>query len=136
MGRAPLNETLEQRLVRYSSFDANGCRNWRGWKQQGGYGQVRFRWRKMQAHRAAYEVWVGKIPEGMCVLHRCDNPVCINPDHLWLGTPTDNMRDCMTKGRWQPYVRVFDHTSLKATKPWLALGMSRSTWYRHGKGWH
>lgn len=51
------------------------------------------------AYRAAYEAWKEKIPQGMCVLHRCDTSICVNPGHLFLGTLTDNMRDASAKDR-------------------------------------
>lgn len=55
------------------------------------------------SHRLSYEMHIGEIPSGMRVLHRCDNPPCIRPDHLFLGTDLDNVRDATSKGRraWQ-----------------------------------
>lgn len=61
----------------------------------GGYGRVG----GQRAHRYAWTIAYGPIPNGLCVLHRCDNPPCVRPDHLWLGTQVDNMRDKTRKGR-------------------------------------
>lgn len=64
-----------------------------------GYGSFRKDRKHIYAHRAMWELWYGPIPVGMFVLHRCDNPPCVRPDHLFLGTQKDNLADCATKGR-------------------------------------
>lgn len=76
------------------------CIVWTGNCRPNGYGRVTISRRKsLSAHRLAYTLSVGEIPEGMHVCHRCDNRPCINPAHLFLGTALDNMRDKVAKGR-------------------------------------
>jgi hypothetical protein len=81
-----------------------GCWIWTGATVDGGYGQFSlgrdgYASVVQQAHRWSYEHFVGAIPDGMCVLHRCDTPACVNPEHLFLGTQSDNMADMRAKGR-------------------------------------
>lgn len=92
---------LHIRLLERVAFGVSECWHWRGVTNKFGYGRFSFAGRTQVAHRLSYETFRGPIPEGMSVLHRCDNPSCINPEHLWLGTYSDNRRDCLSKGRWR-----------------------------------
>ena len=78
----------------------NGCWEWTGVRNWMGYGRVSRAGRITSAHRIAYELSVAAIPDGLSVLHRCDNPPCCNPDHLFVGTVRDNAKDAVAKGRY------------------------------------
>lgn len=75
-----------------------GCWVWTG-TRIGGYGRLTVAGRTMLAHRYFFTITIGPIPTGMKVLHSCDNPPCVNPSHLWLGTQAENIRDMVVKGR-------------------------------------
>ena len=75
------------------------CWIWLGAKGWFGYGKLKRNGRIMPVHRFSYEIYVGPIPAGLLVLHKCDVPSCINPSHLWIGTSQDNTADKTAKGR-------------------------------------
>jgi len=79
-----------------------GCIEWGKYRDTNNYGMVAYRGRLRKASRVAWELVNGPIDIGMCVLHHCDNPPCINIDHLWVGTHAQNMADCKAKDRHTP----------------------------------
>lgn len=98
--------TLEDRFWNFVGENTNsGCILWKGSRNYFGYGCIKSDRAKsgvrrtLNSHRVSYELMVGPIPMGFEVLHSCDNPPCINPVHLFLGTHKDNMRDMWKKGR-------------------------------------
>lgn len=80
----------------------DGCMLWTGSKTLYGYGQFAHKKITTRSHRFSYIFHIGEIPKNLLVCHKCDNPSCVAPDHLFLGTPRDNMLDKMKKGkgRW------------------------------------
>lgn len=80
-------------------YDTNGgCWLWTGSPKGWGYGSIHTGGKNRAAHRASYEAHKGEIPPGLCVLHKCDVPACVNPDHLFLGSRADNVADRISKG--------------------------------------
>lgn len=102
------SETREQYLAalskKFNKFvvKKDGCWDWNATKNKQGYGSMLHRHKLMKSHRASYLIHKGEIPKGIFVLHSCDNSSCSNPEHLFLGTNTDNMRDMTKKGRNKP----------------------------------
>lgn len=93
------NKILE-RFWKKVTKQPNGCWEWQGWKDPDGYGMFRYACRKdTKAHRFSVMHLAGSDIKGKVVCHRCDNPGCVNPDHLFVGTQLDNIKDCFNKNR-------------------------------------
>jgi len=98
---------IEERDAFMSLVEVVGeCWLWKGATNSDGYGMLRFRGKKDGAHRVAYTLFRGEIAPRMFVCHTCDIPCCVNPDHLWVGTHAENMRDMVAKGRHNAAIRA------------------------------
>lgn len=106
--------SVEERLAAYSERNENGCLIWKRRRDRNGYGVIAYRGVARLAHRVAYEVACGPIPDGLMVCHHCDTPACVNPDHFFLGTAADNAADMVSKGRHNPKYGA-DHWRTKLT---------------------
>lgn len=96
----------------YKSFEVseNGCWIWKRAKSKAGYGMLVHLGKVVYAHRFSWSERNGEIPERMCVCHNCpggDNRLCVNPDHLWIGTGKQNIIDALRKGRLKPQSDTF-----------------------------
>ena len=87
----------------YLVIKQEGCWGWKGSIIRNNYGTVKYENKNLFSHRVSWIIYKGEIPKGMLVCHSCDNPICTNPEHLFLGTYKDNMQDMIKKGRagWQ-----------------------------------
>jgi len=100
------------------SGDPDSCWEWRRYREPNGYGKVSVWGKKILAHRYSYELFYGSVPVGLEVCHRCNNPGCVNPKHLYAGTRSQNMFDAVSAGTHYhgpggdpPHLRGADHPS-------------------------
>lgn len=125
-------DEIKARLLNGVGFvdDASGCWSWKTPTNRD-RGQINIGGKTHLACRVTWEVYRGEIPDGMHVLHACDNPRCVNPDHLWLGTHADNMADKKAKGRAHrlpgekhPMAKITDDDAREIYRLVVALGQS------------
>lgn len=95
----PRQSPMQRFMASYEVNHKTGCWMWTGGVESKGYGRIHINGKRVKGHQAAWILFRGPIPEGMCICHKCDTPGCVNPDHLFLGTMADNMRDKVKKGR-------------------------------------
>lgn len=95
-------ELIKQKFEEYVIKTDEGCWKWKGTTKGAGYGKLHLSDSFISAHRASWLIHYGEIPNNLCVLHKCDNPECTNPSHLFIGTSKDNTQDMIKKGRKNP----------------------------------
>lgn len=96
----PASKPIEDQIKgRICHDEKTGCWEWNGAKTSAGYGQIRHKNKALYVHIIMYKKYHGEDSKGREVLHKCDNPSCVNPDHLCAGSHLDNMHDAMKKGR-------------------------------------
>lgn len=98
--RGNIRDYLINKIINYSSKDhSTGCWNWNKGKSDRGYAEISINARKERANRISYQVFIDEVPPHLFVCHTCDNPGCVNPDHLYLGTHQDNVDDKLDRDR-------------------------------------
>jgi hypothetical protein len=105
--------------------EGNGCWEWTGCQDANGYGRFCLKGQRRLASRVSWMLHNGAIPEGLFVCHKCDNPPCVNPAHLFLGTAKDNMQDCKRKGRMR-HERKHSDEKLAEALALIASGVSQT----------
>lgn len=131
-----MNEKQQERFhTRYTVNEETGCWEWQGHRLPKGYGFFHVNDDNYLAHRVSYHNFVGPIKEGNCVCHSCDNPCCVNPEHLWQGSYTDNLQDMARKGRqhctvlsWAEvqHIRVLHRMSMPMLQISKLFGVSKT----------
>ncbi len=109
----PLLERMDRM---YTCNLETGCWDWMAWRDRKGYGGINISGRCRSAHRSYYEAKVGTIPDGKFLCHHCDNPGCVNPTHMFIGTNLDNVRDMHKKGRGAVQVPRLSSGDVKTIK--------------------
>lgn len=118
--KTPMLKRIEDAII---PVPESGCWLWTKRTDRGGYGWIKIDGIHRAAHRVVWEFYNGPIPNGMKACHKCDTPLCVNPNHIFLGSQGDNLRDMFGKGRWKTKRVVGDRSAKSCTK-----GHGQDTW--------
>ncbi len=124
-------KTISRFMSKVAVNEDSGCWEWTGARDKDGYGWFRANKKMVRSHRGAFEIFKGLIKYGNYVCHKCDNPSCVNPYHLFQGTNTDNMKDMSAKGRGKKQNGESNSSSKLTEKTVLLL---RDFMERNGRG--
>ena len=121
-----------KRFLKFVLVMDNGCHEWQSVIHRDGYGKFYFRGKQIQAHRVSYQLQVGEIPEKLYVCHTCDNRKCVNPLHLYVGTPKQNCKDRAERcNKWGNTKTPFE--TVQECKRLYTLGWSQQKIANHFK---
>lgn len=101
-----INDAFRLKFSKLHKITSSGCWAWKGKLSKKGYGSIIIQGSKYRAHRVAYYLAYGSFSSDLLVCHKCDNPCCVNPEHLWLGTTQQNTAESVSKGRARTYTQV------------------------------
>lgn len=107
-----MKKSIKERFFDKIEKSDDGCWNWIAGKNSAGYGVLKISGKSVYAHRLSFELFIGPIPEGLCVCHQCDKRGCVRPDHFFLGTKADNWNDMIRKGRRSVIGELNDNSKL------------------------
>jgi hypothetical protein len=132
-----------RRMASRARITAAGCWEWTGFVMPNGYAEVSFRSRGIRVHRLMYVISKGPIPEGMDILHSCDNTICFNPSHLSAGTDSENIRQSVERGRHAKIQNTHcpqghsyaEHGRLNVGTGWRACRLCERIGQRIKAGW-
>lgn len=116
---------IDRFFTKFTPSEPTNCWTWLGYKDAKGYGIIKRLGKSYKAHRLSYSIHKGRIPDGLVVCHTCDNPSCVNPNHLWTGTHRENQLDCNNKNRRAKGIRHRSYLYPEQVPRGEASGMSK-----------
>jgi len=120
----PVSDAKKRFNAKWKAVES-GCHEWQAILHRDGYGKFYWEGRQVGAHRVAYILRHGNIPNGLNVLHHCDNRKCVNPDHLYAGTSVQNAADKVARCGWWGRMKYTQHF-IDACRAWVALGFTQT----------